>query len=208
MLIIGVFLASVGLNAQYNIEQDYSVCKEYFLLKLRRLNKENLVQQIRFNKELSYAYYTDFDSAQHYIVKYNSSDSIKIVPYQYTLWYNIFDKDDNILKSFRVECRRYDKELRLDKFEGLKDFLEPVVKVVERKVISLEKALDIAKDNGYEITTWEIDYEKKEDSNDYKTFFPRLIWTLKGQKINGGIKVIQINAKNGRVIKEYQEFSL
>jgi len=196
--------------SQQNIKLGFESCEQSFNYQTLwpMFGKSFVKEHFKMDSINSYFNYIDYKTNESYLkVGIESSDTITSIPTQYALILSIVDNNQEI-GSVKVDCHYQDNVIKADKWKGLKDYIEPQLKVIEGKTISLEKALKIAKNRGYEIGTWEIDYEKKLGSNDYKTFFPRLIWTIKGQKNNSGIEVIQINAKNGNIIKEFQEYNI
>ncbi|GEM52635.1 hypothetical protein [Empedobacter brevis] len=207
--IVLLFLFSIS-NAQNNrITSGFKSCEESFYIQtlFPIFGKSFVIEHFKMDSVNSYFNYIDYTTNESYLkAQVKNLDTIKAIPTEYVLILNVIHNDQKI-GFVKVGCHYQDNLIRADKWKGLKDYLKPQLKVIEGKVINLEKALKISKNRGYEITSWEIDYETKQNSNDYKIFFPRLIWTLKEQKNNRRTKVLQINAKNGRVIKEYQKFT-
>ncbi len=75
------------------------------------------------------------------------------------------------------------------------EIIEPYLKVLQNKAkINLKKAFTIAEQNGMvNINNWDIDYEKG-----------KLVWTLRNKEN----KVLKINAKNGKIIREFIEIPI
>lgn len=202
---------------QKTVKFGYVICESEVQSELILLYGKDLAKNhFRLNKELSYSFCVDYENFGHHKLSYQDSDSLKIVPYEYVLLYEIIDDDANIISTFRMNCSYSDRLLRLDPFPGLREYLSPQIKVLEGKTISLKEVLLIAKRAGYKnIIEWDIDYEKNKKRH-YKWFFPRLVWTLKEEvskvdnegRVYGYKKVITINAKNGRVLNQYEEFDL
>lgn len=210
IIFITVILNS-NLSAQTNIKSNFEICNSDFQFYIKKIYSKDIITQIKFNRDSSYIYYSDYYATKNGIINYKNSDSLKIVPYQYVLQYDIHDTNDDIITSLRIDCRCYDNLLRIDKIEDIDEILKPAIKVINGKAITVKEACEIGKDKGYSISEWDIDYEKKKESNDYKIFLPRLVWTLKeklSEKEGGYYKVLQINAKNGNIISQYKEYGL
>ncbi|AXP79789.1 hypothetical protein CJ739_692 [Mariniflexile rhizosphaerae] len=209
------FLISISscfnLLAQTDLKFNFEVCNSDFQFYIKKIYSKDIIAQIKFNRDSSYSYYSDFYTSKNRTINYKNSDSLKIVPYQYVLQYDIHDTNNDIITSLKVDCRCYDNLLRIDKIEDLDEILKPAIDVITGKAITVKEACEIAKDKGYSISEWDIDYEKKKGSNDYKLFLPRLVWTLKEklpEKEGGYYKVLKINAKNGNIISQYEEYDL
>lgn len=201
----------LNLLAQTDIKFNFEVCNSDFQLHIKRIYSKDIIDKIKFNQDLSYCHYSDFYTTKNGIINYKNSDSLKIVPYQYVLQYDIHDTNDDIITSLKIDYRCYDNLLRMDKIEDLDEILKPAINVIKGKAITVKEACEIAKGKEYSISEWDIDYEKKKKSNDYKSFLPRLVWTLKEklpEKEGGYYKVLQINAKNGNIINQYEEYGL
>ena len=87
----------------------------------------------------------------------------------------------------------------LNSISGIEEELKPNLQVLENKTkINLDKALEIAKNNGMiDIYYWNIDYKKR-----------KLIWTIKSKHKNNERKIITINSKNGRILSNYIEIPI
>lgn len=211
-LTLSLILFSFSVYAQKGIKYDYKICNDIVNTKLKLKYKSNFIEKhFKFNKDLSFSYYIDYKDYQHHKLDYNDSETVSIVPYQYVLLYEVIDNDGNTVSTLKMNCFYREKSLELERMDNLEDFLLPQMKVINGKALSLDKVLQIAKIKGYsDVSEWDIDYEKNKD-NEYKWFFPRLIWTLKEPVKNekeSYMKVIQLNAKNGRVLKEFKEYGL
>lgn len=201
-------------NAQNNgIKSDFKICEEsfYFQTLWPMFGRSFVKEHFKVDSTSSYFNYIDQRTNESYLrVGIESSDTIAFLPTQYVLILNVMHRNQEI-GFFKVDCHYQNNSIRADKWVGLKEYLKPQIKVIEGKAIDLEKALDIAEKDGYDtvnLTVWEIDYEKKKGTNDYKKFFPRLVWTLKKPVDIGRINVIQINAKSGKVLKKYIEYNI
>lgn len=209
-IFITLFL-SHNLSSQTNIKNNFEICDSDFQFYLKKRYSKDIIDHIKFNKDSSFSYYSDYFIGENIKVNYRNSDSLKIVPYQYVLSYDILDVNDDVITSFSINCRCYDNLLRMDKIEDFDEILKPEIEVITGNALTLNEAFNLAKKRGYSITQWNLDYEKKKGSNEYKKIFPKLVWTLKEKlpKGKGGYyKVLQINARNGRVMNEYQEYGL
>jgi len=210
VIFITLFLSN-SLSSQTNIKNNFEVCNSDFQFNIKRIYTKEIIKLVVFNRSMSYGYYSNYYTGKNEMINYNYSDSLKVVPYQYVLRYDIHDVNDNVIGSININCRCYDNLLKMDKIEDLDEILKPQMEVIKGKALTLKQVFEIAKAKGYSIDEWDIDYEKKKGSNEYKYFFPKLIWTLKeklSEEEGGYYKVLQINARNGNVINEYKEYGL
>ena len=207
LLILTVNLAI----AQDKTKHNYEICNSLFSLELKKNFDKNFNDSFILKKELSYAYYIDSKTMQNVKLEFKNSNLIDCVPYQYVLKYQLVDDEFNIIHSFNINFLYRNGLLELERLGNFKDFFTPYSLVVEKKLINVSRAKQIAKDNGFNSTSYELDYEKKEGTNEYKNFKPKIIWSfkelVKNEKENY-YKVILINAKNGRVLKKYEEFQM
>ncbi len=200
-------------QAQNTEVSNLNACKDnlYYQYLYPKFGKAFVKEHFSVDEEKSYFNYFDCATKESYSrVGLKDSDTINGVPHEYNMKVKINHKRFSI-GSFNLRCYRIDNNLRSERLDDLDSFLRPYMKVIERKALNLDRILDIAKQEGYHnVTEWEIDYEKNK-KNEYKWFFPRVIWTLKervSKGEGGNKKVIQINAKNGKVIKKIKEFGL
>jgi hypothetical protein len=201
-----LFFLNVNLMfAQYNIEYAYTVCNSIFLMELNRNFDKQISEKFVLNKELSCAYYIDFDTKLNIKLEFRDSKNSNCVPYQFVLNYHLIDEESNVIQSFNISFFYKDGILQMDSLANLKDFFRPYTLLIENKLISLNKALLIAVNKGYRATLFELKY--------YNFNKRKVIWAIKElvkneKNLELYYKVILINAKNGKVLKEYQEFLL
>jgi hypothetical protein len=199
------------LSSQTNIKNNFEICNSDFQLYFKRIYSKDIIDHIKFNRDSSYSYYSDYLTGRNEKVNYRDIDSLKIIPYQYVLIYNVLDVNDDVLTSLKIDCRCYDDLLRMDEIEDYYEILKPAMEVIKGKALTLREVFNIARKRGYSITEWNLDYEKTLASNEYKKFLPKLVWTIK-EKIaaekGGYYKVLEINARNGSIMNEYKEYGL
>ncbi|WP_297333755.1 hypothetical protein [Flavobacterium sp.] len=131
-------------------------------IKFNYFFSDSIKAHIKFNKDISYSYYVDNNDKNHYQLSYKNSDSIKVYPYQYVLLYKIRDKNKNIIETFTMDCICKDKQLMLEGWSDLDEYLKPQIEVLKGNALSLDEVLIIAREKGFiNVIEWEIDYQKK-----------------------------------------------
>lgn len=200
------FLLTINIIfAQDKVIYDYEICNSLFSMELEKNFENRISEKFIFNKNHSYSYYIDFDTKQNVKLSFEDSKSTSCIPYQYVLNYELVDEKLNILKSFNISFSYNNGLLQMESLGNFKNFFKPYILVLNNKIISVQKALSIAKKNGYNINSFSLDY--------YNTNRSKIVWILKelvhdeeGKELF--YKVILISGRNGRVLKKYEEFRL
>lgn len=204
-LLILLLLSINLLSAQPNIDYGYKVCNSSFVMELKRNFGSEISEKFIFNIEKSYSYYIDFDSKQNIKLESSKLNSITCTPYQYVLNYQLIDDESNIIRSFNISFIYKDGSLQMENLGDFKDFFSPYTLVIEKKLISLTKAIRVAENKNYKISSYDLDNYRKNQS--------KIVWILKEPvkyKDDNGFynRVIVINAKNGKILEEYEELTL
>ena len=182
------------LNALEVMEnlRSYGFPKDYW--------KKHLV----FNKEKSFANYISYKKDSHFFtLYYHTADSAKIFPYEYHIYFDVIDNNDNIIGTVRSICRYQDYG---DECINMDLFAEDLIlykRVIDGQFISFDKAMAIAKKNGFKnITKWEIHIkdDDEDEDRDCSKILPEIIWTFEEEVPNNFPKRIDIDAYNGKVI--------
>ncbi len=200
------FLLNINLVfSQYKVEYDYKVCNSSFLMVLNRSFDKEISEKFIFNKEKSYAYYIDFETKQNVKLDFGNSKNIACVPYQYVLNYQLIDDESNVIRSFNISFFFKEGSLEMENLGNFKDFFSPYTLVIEKKLISLNTAMRIAENKNYKISTYDLENYRKNQS--------KIVWIFKEPvKYKDGSdfynRVIVINAKNGKILEEYEELIL
>jgi hypothetical protein len=204
-----LFLLTVNLAiAQSKTKFAFDVCDSKFFFEVNKYFNKEVRDHFILKKDLSYSYYIDSYTKQNIELDFENSDTIECVPYQYVLKYDLVDHEMNVIQSFYIDFIYKNGLLEMENLGDLEAFFKPYTLVVEKKLIQINQAIQIAIKHGYKPVHYELDYEKKVASNNYKKFKPKIIWTLKElfndeTKKYSYYRVIEINAKNGKVLREY-----
>ncbi|TPD70572.1 hypothetical protein [Flavobacterium microcysteis] len=201
----------------YMMSQDRAIravdsCKTISDNKVLVFNKENSDFSLKFNDETSYItifFGKDDNDVQFKRIRLSELNPADLKDKEYALAHNFIY--DIVYKGYSIHRTSLgcDSEIS-DELEYYIDIMKDLKK---GKLISPITAIEIAKKNGFDrVLSCELEDDPRwkgpgfYEENEKKW---KVTWTLKTKsKLDVGLDVIKLNAKNGKVLDKYIEFPI